>query len=305
MNGCNPEADDILEGKYRSRMKQAKWVGAIPLPSLVVGLAWGYCVNWDAQGAVIALPFFVAFLVGSGFAIILGLSCIFSRANAEGKGLDLVYVSVALNSILFLGYVVIVLLRLPILPPQIEKLLKPRERPASVLRTTNANIVDGYDAVSNRTSRNRDGGLTTWTYDDKYRLLTQQRSGFYATMTYDSTDNILTKHNQGSDPMTFTVDASNRIVTMVQGDANYAFTYDNNGNLTAEAGTVGGDPSSSKVYVYDQENRMILDRDVIGVGFAKYTMTYDGDGLRRSLHIGSTKTTFIWDGTDYLQGRSS
>lgn len=77
------------------------------------------------------------------------------------------------------------------------------------------------------------------------------------------------------------------------------------GALTAEAATVGGDPSFGKIYVYDQENRMTLDRDLIGVGLPRYTMTYDGDGQRRSLLLGSTKTTFIWDGTYYLQGRTS
>jgi hypothetical protein len=30
------------------------------------------------------------------------------------------------------------------------------------------------------------------------------------------------------------------------------------------------------------------------------TYTYDGDGLRRSMRVGATTTTYVWDGSDYL-----
>ena len=31
---------------------------------------------------------------------------------------------------------------------------------------------------------------------------------------------------------------------------------------------------------------------------------YDGDGLKRAEIDATTRTTIIWDGSDYLQGRS-
>ncbi len=34
------------------------------------------------------------------------------------------------------------------------------------------------------------------------------------------------------------------------------------------------------------------------------TMTYDGDGLKRAEIAASGRTTLVWDGADYLQGRS-
>lgn len=30
------------------------------------------------------------------------------------------------------------------------------------------------------------------------------------------------------------------------------------------------------------------------------TYTYDGDGLRRGKVVGAIRTTFVWDGSDYL-----
>ena len=34
------------------------------------------------------------------------------------------------------------------------------------------------------------------------------------------------------------------------------------------------------------------------------TYTYDGDGLRRTKKLGLATTTFVWDGSDYLQERT-
>ncbi|MBW7927086.1 MAG: hypothetical protein H3C58_03140 [Fimbriimonadaceae bacterium] len=51
---------------------------------------------------------------------------------------------------------------------------------------------------------------------------------------------------------------------------------------------------------YDEENRMIVHVESL----ARTTYAYDGDGLKRSETTGSGRTTLIWDGADYLQGRS-
>ena len=74
------------------------------------------------------------------------------------------------------------------------------------------------------------------------------------------------------------------------------FTYDASGNLTNE--NRGGVQTS---YSYDNENRLAVQTDPDG---SKTTMTYQPDGLRRTRRTPSVLTTFVWDGTDYLQERS-
>jgi len=97
-----------------------------------------------------------------------------------------------------------------------------------------ATFVDAYDAIGNRISRNQDGTLTTWTYDDLYRLLGQQTSGGYATFSYDSVSNVLVKWHQGGSPQSYTYDIGQRMVTMQEAAALTSYTYDNVGNLTLE-----------------------------------------------------------------------
>jgi len=74
------------------------------------------------------------------------------------------------------------------------------------------------------------------------------------------------------------------------------YTFDANGNQTAV--NAGG---SRTTYAYDYENRM---RTAIDPGGARSTMAYWADGLRRFLEVGGTRTTFVWDGSDYLQSRT-
>jgi YD repeat-containing protein len=50
----------------------------------------------------------------------------------------------------------------------------------------------------------------------------------------------------------------------------------------------------------DSENRMTLQQ----VGSARTTYAYDGDGLRRRMVTSGGTTTYVWDGTDYLQERT-
>jgi RHS repeat-associated protein len=45
-------------------------------------------------------------------------------------------------------------------------------------------------------------------------------------------------------------------------------------------------------------------RTAIDPGGARSTMAYWADGMRRFLEVGGTRTTFVWDGSDYLQSRT-
>lgn len=40
------------------------------------------------------------------------------------------------------------------------------------------------------------------------------------------------------------------------------------------------------------------------VGTARTTYAFDGDGLRRRRVTSGGTTTYVWDGTDYLQERT-
>jgi len=59
---------------------------------------------------------------------------------------------------------------------------------------------------------------------------------------------------------------------------------------------LGASPSPSPLMrIEDSENR----------GGARTTMTYNGDGQRITRQTGSALTTFIWDGADYIQEKTS
>jgi hypothetical protein len=58
-------------------------------------------------------------------------------------------------------------------------------------------LIDTYDAVSNRLSRSNNGNLTSWSYDNDYRLLYQHGAIGPATFAYDSMSNVLVKWHYG------------------------------------------------------------------------------------------------------------
>lgn len=161
-------------------------------------------------------------------------------------------------------------------------------------------MIDGYDGVGNRTSRVQDGVAYTWTYDDDYRLTGQQSAGAWATFTMDANGNILSKQHQGQNPLTMTYDDADRLGPSLQGASIglNVFTFDANGNQIKKSGAALG--TQPTWWFYDPENRLI------GVGVGNIpsptaTYTYSGDGLRRTAQeLGGARTTFVWDGSDYL-----
>jgi YD repeat-containing protein len=158
-------------------------------------------------------------------------------------------------------------------------------------------MIDTYDNVGNRTGRTKDDVVTTWTYDNGYRVLEQQTAGGFATFAYDNAGNITSKWHQGANPMTMTFDAANRITTMLQGAALTTSTYDANGNFTSENAA-----GVRTTYTYDKENRLTN----VNAAGSLSTYSYDGDGLRRSLQEpGGNLTTIIWDGDTYLMEKSA
>ncbi len=88
-----------------------------------------------------------------------------------------------------------------------------------------------------------------------------------------------------------------RLQTGVQGSAVTTFGYDGTGNQTSE-----WLQTSRTTYSYDPSNRL---KGVVFPDGTRSTYTYRWDVLRRTAHeAGGVLTTFVWDGDDYLMGKT-
>ncbi|MBL8067374.1 MAG: hypothetical protein JNM28_02910 [Armatimonadetes bacterium] len=147
--------------------------------------------------------------------------------------------------------------------------------------------------------RTGSGVLRTFTYDAVDRLTEQNTSGpatFDYFWEYDAAGNRTFSTEQGSTHYSYNL--AGQAVT-ISTDAGLATqTFDDNGNLIRVWGDWPGGGKSITMS-YDKENRLDLDLD----SGARTTYTYSGDGLKRSEATGSGRTTIVWDGSEYLQGR--
>ncbi len=162
-------------------------------------------------------------------------------------------------------------------------------------------LIDSYDAVGNRMTRSVNGTVATWSYDDLYRLTSQAKAGHVCTYTLDGVGNLKTMWEGGNFPRTFTHDAADRLVTMIEGSSLTTYSWTGYGALSSEiTGTVTTD------YSYNGQDQLALVTPP-GDGFPT-TYAFDGDGLRRSVQTASVNqdpptldiTTVVWDGSDYL-----
>ncbi len=110
---------------------------------------------------------------------------------------------------------------------------------------------------------------TYWTYDSRYRLLSERiyvtgEPSHFTYYTWDNADNRLTKRvfrAIQTENITYTNNALNQITGWYDSLANsgagktVSYVYDNNGNRTSKTVTVGGS-STSTTYVYDYDNRL-------------------------------------------------
>ena len=157
-----------------------------------------------------------------------------------------------------------------------------------------------YDGVGNRVGILWGSGmLTTYQYDAKDRLIQDATSVLNThtyNYTYDGADNRLTSNETGN-LATSTFDAAQRLVTSVEaGIGTTTYTYSSPGDLTNVANPDG----SLVTMAYYSENRLRWHQ----FGASAATYTYDGDGKKRGEGVDGTTTTLVWDGDDYLQGRS-
>ncbi|RIJ98693.1 MAG: hypothetical protein DCC46_10525 [Armatimonadetes bacterium] len=105
----------------------------------------------------------------------------------------------------------------------------------------------------------------------------------------------------GSLPKTFTFNAADRLVTMVEGADLTTYTWTGYGALSSE---ITGTATTN--YGYNGQDQLALVTPP-GDGFPT-TYAFDGDGLRRSIQTTNVNqdpptldiTTMVWDGSDYL-----
>ncbi|RAJ70578.1 YD repeat-containing protein, partial [Streptomyces sp. PsTaAH-137] len=121
------------------------------------------------------------------------------------------------------------------------------------------------------------GTTTTYTYDNRDRIKTQNADSANATFTYDADGNLKTRTAPGG-TSTFTYDEQNRERTRaLPGTPATSITYDATGNVATAV-----DAAGTVTYGYDDANELT---SVTEPGGAKTSFTYDNNGDR-------TKTTF-------------
>ena len=128
-----------------------------------------------------------------------------------------------------------------------------------------------YNAVGNRTSLTDRRGAQSFGYDNLDRL-TSASHPFLATPQAFAYDPVGNRTTGGS-----VVNAGNQLTA----DANHAYQYDDNGNLTRKTLLATGNFTQ---YTYDAENRLIKAEDFLaGNPTLTATSTYRYDGLGRRI----------------------
>ncbi|HRB80762.1 MAG TPA: RHS repeat protein [Nitrospira sp.] len=150
-----------------------------------------------------------------------------------------------------------------------------------------------YNAVRNRTSLTDRRGPQAFGYDQLDRLTSTSHPLLLdpQAFVYDPVGNRTTG---GS-----VVNAGNQLTA----DANFAYQYDDNGNLTRKTLLATGNYTQ---YTYDAENRLTQVQEfAAGNPTAATTSTYRYDGLGRRIEKvanGQTKR-YVYDGANVLQAR--
>jgi RHS repeat-associated protein len=121
----------------------------------------------------------------------------------------------------------------------------------------------------------------------------QLKAGQVCTYTMDGVGNLKTMWEGGSFPKTFSFDAADRLVTMMEGADLTTYAWTGYGALASETIV-----NKTTTYSYSGQDQLIGVLDPSGV---RSTYTFDGDGMRRAAQEGNVQpTTMVWDGSDYL-----
>jgi len=172
-----------------------------------------------------------------------------------------------------------------------------------------------YDPVGNRLTKNDDGVVTNYTYDNNDRLLTENN----ITYSYDNNGNTILKV-EGTDSTRYEYDFENRLIKVKNGSDVIEYTYDTDGMRVQK--TVNGnitkfllDKNRDYAQVlreYDNSGRSIVDYiygdDLISQkrGSLKSYYHYDGQLSTRQLTDSSSQVTdtYTYDAFGILINRS-
>ena len=114
------------------------------------------------------------------------------------------------------------------------------------------------------------------------------------TYTYDSLGNITAINRSGYEPISYTYDAQNQLIKVVEGDFRYEYAYDTYGNLLSVKTYDNSTSELLSTNTYTYGNAQWLDRLT---AFNGQTITYDGSGNPLSYYNGSSYT-FAWNGRE-------
>jgi RHS repeat-associated protein len=145
-----------------------------------------------------------------------------------------------------------------------------------------------HDNVGNRITMTDNYGIHTYQYDDVYQLTKAIHPQAYnpeETFNFDAVGNRLSSYLSTD----YGYDNLNRLLE----DDDYAYTYDDNGNLTSKMNKI---TSATTAYQYNSVNMLIqvdTPTDVV-----KYQ--YDGFGRRIVRTVNNVVTKYIYDNEDIL-----
>ena len=114
------------------------------------------------------------------------------------------------------------------------------------------------------------------------------------TYTYDNLGNITQINRNSNLPIYYTYDAQNQLISVLEGEYRYDFTYDTYGNILSVeyVDDYSDEVMSSNTYTYG--DAQWLDRLT---AFNGHSITYDAIGNPLSYYNGSAYT-FTWDGRE-------
>jgi YD repeat-containing protein len=149
-----------------------------------------------------------------------------------------------------------------------------------------------YDNNGNILAENKNGQITTYTYDALSRLKTANYPDRgLETFTYDNAGNRLSR-TLGSINETYRYDNRNRLTQRTVDGIICLYTYDNSGNLLSES-TAG----NVTLYTYDAFNRLTEVTKSDGTWMRN---TYDALGMRTSVLENGIWTGFTFDGANVV-----
>ena len=165
----------------------------------------------------------------------------------------------------------------------------------------NRTIGYAYDPVGNRMTRNDNGVITEYSYDDNDRLLTENGYAY----TYDNNGNMLTKSGNG-EQWQLTYNALNQVtranINTPQGSSIIDYAYDHDGIRIGK--TVNGTDITTYVVDKNRPYAQVLEEEHLHGGLSAVTSYVYGDGLISRTIDGTLTQYYHADGLGSIRGLS-